>query len=98
MGDMAPLAPTTPGANAMTDGFSVGADNSLHWKSEKFSKLVSYKMIQEQQGGEAAWGLFKSGLLTGGNIKVYAQLGCPGGTHGGFHDEVVVGTGKVVPV
>jgi len=95
--DMAPLAPTKPGPNAMIDGFSVGADNSLHWKSEKFPKLTSYANVQKDQNGEAAWGLFKSGRLTGGNIRLYSQLGCPGGTHGGFHDELVVGTGKVVP-
>lgn len=94
--DMAPIAPTADGPNAMLDGWSVGDDLSLHWKSSKFPKLVSYNNVKQNQKDEAAWGLFKSGLLTQGTVRLYAQLGCPGGTHGGFHDEVVVGTGKVV--
>ncbi|KAF2398401.1 hypothetical protein EJ06DRAFT_558239 [Trichodelitschia bisporula] len=96
--DMAPLAPVS-GAAAMTDGFSVDANNVLHWKSVKFPSLPQVgKLIVEKQGGEAQWGLFKSTMLTRGAVKLYSQLGCPGGTHSGLHDELVVGSIKVVPL
>jgi len=101
--DMAPIAAVTGG---ITDGWSIDANNVLHFKSSKFAQLPEKKAIQEKQGGEAGFGLFDmetAGALAAllgpvSGIRLYTQLGCPAGTHGGLHGELVVGSNKVVPL
>lgn len=93
---MAPLS-EVKAANALTDGFSVD-NNVLHWRSSKFKDLPEVgSIIMKNQGGEAQWGLFTS-KFTGGQMKLYSQLGCPGGDHGGMHEMLWVGSNKVVPL
>jgi hypothetical protein len=105
--DMAAIAPAS--SSAVTTGFSVDANNVVHWKSpELLSKIPAFaKAVAVPNGqyanGEAKFGLLKSDLLTAGKTTLYFQLGCPGtkempemGTHGGLHDPVVEGVAKVV--
>ncbi|KAK3049987.1 hypothetical protein LTS18_012648 [Coniosporium uncinatum] len=94
--DMAAIGAVS-GARAITDGFSV-KDNQLHWASSKFATLPQVgATIMNEQGGEAKWGLWKSGA-TRGQVKLYSMLGCPGGSHDGLHEEVIIGTNKIVPL
>jgi hypothetical protein len=104
--DMAALEGVDPSAKGvMADGFRIEGD-SLHWKSKAFATLPTAAEINSKQGGEAAWGLLQSQLITGGQIKLYSQLGCPGGamgqpegaSHGGQHDVLYPGKNKIVPL
>jgi len=104
--DMAGITPAS--AKAVTTGFSVDANNVVHWKSAELeNQLPAFKkaIAQDPQykDGEAKFGLFKSNFLTGGKTQLFFQLGCPGtkamdhtGTHGGLHDPVVEGVAKAI--
>jgi hypothetical protein len=99
--DMTPIA-VASSASSITDQWSIDENNGLHWKSAKFASLPNVGSIimkskaEGGQGGEALWGLMKFAFSP--TPMVFAQLGCPGGTHSGLHAEVVVGSGKVVPL
>jgi hypothetical protein len=101
--DMAPLAEATS-PTAIADGFSVDSNMVLHFKSPKFDTLTEKVAIQTKQGGEAQFGLFDMSdagplaALMGASsaVRLYSQLGCPAGTHGGLHGELVVGKSKIV--
>jgi hypothetical protein len=104
--DMAGITPAA--ANAVTTGFSVDANNVIHWKNADLEKqLPAFKKAiaedPQYKDGEAKFGLFQSNMLTGGKTQLYFQLGCPGtkamdhtGTHGGLHDPVVEGVAKAI--
>jgi hypothetical protein len=89
----------------MSDGFRIEG-NSLDWKSRAFETLPTAPEIKAKQNGEAGWGLLQSKIITGGQIKLYSQLRCPGGamgqpecaSHGGAHDILYLGTNKIVPL
>ncbi|KAF2423608.1 hypothetical protein EJ08DRAFT_701112 [Tothia fuscella] len=102
--DMAAIAASTD----VTKGFSVDANNVLHWKTQDLNKLPAFtKAVKEDpqyKDGEAKFGLFTP--LSGMNTQLYFQLGCPGqpasgdmphtGTHGGLHNAVYEGVAKAV--
>lgn len=112
--DMAPVA----AGGDVQKGFSVDANNVLHWKwsDAEVSKLPEFHTAvksdpqYKKNPNEAKFGLFKS-ILTGNQVQLYFQLGCPGqkttgqdsaadhqnmGTHGGLHEAVYEGVAKVV--
>jgi hypothetical protein len=104
--DMAGIQPPS-GAKAVTTGFSVDANNVVHWKNDDLQKeLPAFKTAVETdaqyKNGEAKFGLFKSNMITQGKTQLYFQLGCPGakdqmaGTHYGLHDPVFEGVAKAV--
>ncbi len=77
----------------ITDGFSLDASGKLHFKNVEGFKLLNKLAptnIDKLQGGEAEFGLYNSAL--------FFQLGCPSGTHYGFHAMVQVGTARAVPL
>jgi hypothetical protein len=104
--DMAGITPAS--AKAVTTGFSVDANNVVHWKNPELEKqLPAFEKAvasdPQYKNGEAKFGLFKSTMLTGGKTQLYFQLGCPGtkempnmGTHGGIHDPVIEGVAKAI--
>jgi hypothetical protein len=72
----------------ITTGFSL--DNAgLHWRNSKFANA---EMMAARQHGEAEWALRPSGAT----VSIWAQLGCPTGTHG--HSDLAVGTLRVIPM
>src|SRR5205807_974069 len=100
--DMAPIKAAET-ANAIAKGFSIDANNQLHFKTGEFSRLAKtpYKNVVELQGGEALFGMFEDLRIDKTGNKLYFQLGCPYGTHlpGGLgHAMVQTGTGKAVPL
>jgi len=96
--DMGALVATDTKANpeGIASGFTVDDAGALHWKNDEFKKIGGAKLLYKNQGGEARWGFFKSDTIGNGNIQLYAQLGCPMGTHDGLHEPLTVGTAKVV--
>jgi len=111
--DMSQIKPTND-PNAITKGFSIDANNVLHWGGADLQKIPAFKKAiteapQIYSNGEAKFGFF-SGSMTGGATQLYFQLGCPGsdgkydtpGTHSimgmGVHNPVITGTNKVVPL
>jgi hypothetical protein len=66
LNDMVPLKQNS--GQSITTGFSLGADQLLHWKNSKFSLA---KEIEKNQGGEAGWALYPKN----GGVQLYAQLG-----------------------
>lgn len=91
--DMVPLQQNT--LQDITTGFSVDANNTLHWKNNNFSRI---KDMVAKQNGEAQWALYPDS--NGKKYQLYAQLGCPNepdATHS-FHQMMTIGTNKVVPL
>lgn len=83
--DMSALAPPKD-STAVTTGFSVDANNVLHWKNDDLKKIPAFKkavdstdeVMKDHYNGEAQFGLFKDKKLTEGKTLLFFQLGCPG--------------------
>jgi hypothetical protein len=87
--------------DGITTGFSVDDAGMLHWKNDLFKNIGGSSVMYSNdkmsgQNGEAQWGFLKSETIGNGAIQLYAQLGCPMGTHEGLHDKLIVGSAKVV--
>ncbi|QDS73759.1 hypothetical protein FKW77_005129 [Venturia effusa] len=110
MVDMSAIKPA-PSSNAVTKGFSMDAEGTLHWGGQDLLKIPAFKKAVTEapeiySNGEAKWGLFEMG----GTTNLYFQLGCPGsdgkyatpGTHSimgmGVHNPVITGKNKAVPL
>lgn len=108
--DMAAIKPA-PATNAITKGFTMDANGSLHWGGEDLLKIQAFKKAVSEApeiyaNGEAKFGLFEMA----GTTSLYFQLGCPGsdgkyntpGTHSvmgmGVHNPVHTGTNRAVPL
>ncbi|KAE9978854.1 hypothetical protein BLS_000230 [Venturia inaequalis] len=108
--DMSAIKPA-PDSNAVTKGFSMDANGSLHWGGQDLLKIQAFKKAVTEApeiyaNGEAKFGLFEMG----GKTSLYFQLGCPGadgkyatpGTHSmagmAVHNPVYTGTNRAVPL
>ncbi|TID24385.1 Tryptophan synthase [Venturia nashicola] len=108
--DMAAIK-AAPASNAVSKGFSMDADGSLHWGGPDLLKIKAFKKAVSEApeiyaNGEAKFGLFE----ISGTTSLYFQLGCPGadgkyaspGTHSimgmGVHNPVYTGTNRAVPL
>lgn len=100
-----------PASNAVTKGFTMDAQGSLHWGGPDLLKINAFKKAVTEApeiyaNGEAKFGLFEMS----GTTSLYFQLGCPGadgkyatpGTHSvmgmGVHNPVFTGVNKAVPL
>jgi hypothetical protein len=113
--DMAPIA----AGGDVQKGFSVDANNVIHWKwsDAEVGKLKAFQTALKsdpqytKNPNEAKFGLLQSKVLTGNQVMLYFQLGCPGnpqegqapmadhqnmGTHKGAHDAVYEGVAKAI--
>jgi hypothetical protein len=82
--------------DGISGGFSIDEAGKLHWKNDEFKKIGGAKLLYADQKGEAGFGFFKSSALGTGDIQLYAQLGCPMGTHEGLHEQLTVGGATAV--
>lgn len=77
--DMGPVEVVKEGG--ISGGWSIDGEK-LRWRNDKeFMTIGGWKAMNTTQNSEAGWGLFQSSIFTDGALKVFAQLGCPGGTH-----------------
>jgi hypothetical protein len=101
--DMGALVAVDTKANpdGIASGFSIDEAGSLHWKNDQFKSIGGANLLYSDnagaggQHGEAQFGFFKSAALGTGEVQLYAQLGCPMGTHEGLHEHLIVGSAKV---
>jgi hypothetical protein len=78
----------------ITDGFSVDENNVLHWSSPALQGLEAMVKLGLK---EADWAL-KPVDGQAGKYELWASLGCPAKTDHAFHNDMIIGSVKVVPV
>jgi hypothetical protein len=78
----------------ITEGFSVDENNVLHWSGPGVTGLESMVKLGLK---EADWALKPVEGQTE-KWELWASLGCPSKTDHAFHNDMVLGSVKVVPV
>jgi hypothetical protein len=103
MTDMSQIKPVSTPDSDITKGFSVDANNVLHWGGSDVLRVPAFKKAVEDKSGiykdgEAKLGLFQPDMAKD-SYQLYFQLGCPGadGTFNGPGTHFIPGMEKMMP-